>query len=916
MSTRKVSKMWLMALLLVVFVAGCGRERGTLSPTLTSISPNSGVQGQTVGVTLTGTNFATGARVNVGGALITVTNTAVLSGTRITATFAIAANATRGAVNISVTSSGITTNAETFTIVSGLAVNSTSPANGAAGVAVNQTLTATFSETLNCATVTASTFAVTGPGGTPVTGAVSCTGATATFTPAGVLASNTLYTAALTTGIADAEGDPLTSNFVWSFTTAPPPTVISTSPTNGATGVPINQPPISAAFSQTMNCATVTLSTFTVTGPGATPVAGTISCSGTTATFTSTSNLAINTIYAATITTGVTNLTGAPLASNFVWSFKTGSGPSVVPAVISTYPANNATGVPLNRKMTATFNEAMDPTTITTATFTVTGPGGVAVSGTVTYIATGSIATFAPTAPLVALTTYIATITTGAKDLTGTPLASNYSWTFTTGAAPDTTKPTIISTLPVNGAVNVPINQAVTATFSEPMDPATINSTTFTLAGPGGTPVPGVVTYAAVANAATFTPSANLAPNTLYTATVTTGATDLAGNPLGAGLVPNPWTFTTAAAADTTAPTIISTNPVNASANVAINATVNATFSEAMDPLTITTATFQLDGPGGAVITGTVTYDSINFIATFTPTSNLAANTTYTATMTAGATDLAGNPLGAGVAPNPWSFTTAAAVLPAVNLGTASTFGGFGGGAGMTNQGLLTVINGDIGTTGASTLMTGFHDGGAGCIYTETPLNVGTVNGLIYTAPPPPTVACPTEGTAATMAIATQAAADALTAFNATSPASMPPTVAAQGGELGGLTLPPGIYQSAPGTFGITLGDLTLDAQGNANAVWVFQMATSLTVGIAGPTGARNVILINGAQAKNVYWHVGSAATINAAGGGTMVGTILSQSGVSFSTAGNVALTVLNGRALALTGPVTMVNTVITVPAP
>ena len=214
MGARKVSKTWWMALLLVVFVAACGRERGTLAPTLTSISPNSGVQGQTVGVTLTGTNFATGATVGVGGALITVTNATVVSSTQITATFAIAANATPGAVSIRVTSSDITTNAVPFSIMSGLAVNSTSPADGAAGVAVNQTLTATFSETLNCATVTASTFTVAGPGGTPVTGVVSCSGTTATFTPAGVLASNTLYTATLTTGITDAEGDPLAGNFV------------------------------------------------------------------------------------------------------------------------------------------------------------------------------------------------------------------------------------------------------------------------------------------------------------------------------------------------------------------------------------------------------------------------------------------------------------------------------------------------------------------------------------------------------------------------------------------------------------------------------------------------------------------------------------------------------------------------------
>jgi hypothetical protein len=223
----------------------------------------------------------------------------------------------------------------------------------------------------------------------------------------------------------------------------------------------------------------------------------------------------------------------------------------------------------------------------------------------------------------------------------------------------------------------------------------------------------------------------------------------------------------------------------------------------------------------------------------------------------------------------------------------------------MTNQGIFTLINGDIGTTAASTLMTGFHDT-TGSVYTETPLNVGAVNGTIYTAPPAP-------GTAISFAIATQVAADAQTAFNNLSPASLPGGSDPFAGQLGGKTVAPGVYQSASGTFLITGSDLTLDAQGDPNAFWVFQTASSLTVGDTAP---RSVILINGAQAKNVYWQVGSSATINGAGGGTMVGTIIASAGVTFSTAGNVAITTLNGRALALNASVTLVNTNINVPAP
>ena len=146
----------------------------------------------------------------------------------------------------------------------------------------------------------------------------------------------------------------------------------------------------------------------------------------------------------------------------------------------------------------------------------------------------------------------------------------------------------------------------------------------------------GTVTYAAIAKTATFTPSSLLTNGALYTATVTNGAKGMAGNMLGVGPVPDPWTFTTAPVPNIVNPTIVSTTPANASTNIAVNATVNATFDKAMNPLTISTITFKLAVPSGVVINGTVAYDAINFIATFLPSSNLAANTTYTATVTTG----------------------------------------------------------------------------------------------------------------------------------------------------------------------------------------------------------------------------------------------------------------------------------------
>src|SRR6202166_4175525 len=694
------------------------------------------------------------------------------------------------------------------------------------------------------------------------------------------------------------------------------PLVVSVSPANAATSVAVTSL-VTATFNKAMNPTSLNTTSFTLAGPAGAAVAGTVASSGTTATFTPATPLAASSIYTGTITTGAIDTIGNTLANNFVWSFTTGN----IPTVISTNPLNAAINIPINRKITATFSEAMNPATVTTAgvfALTVT-TGGAVVPGTATYVAIDNTVIFSPTANLLPNKQYTATISTAAQNAAGNGLAANYVFSFTTGATADLTAPTITSTVPASAAINVPTNQTITATFSKPKDPSTITASgTFTVAvaGVGGAAVAGTVSY--TGNIATFKPTANLAASTQFTATITVAAKDLSGNALAVGAAPNPWSFTTGTGPNTTAPTITLTSPANAATGVALNAAVNATFSTAMNPLTITapgTFTLSVAGANGAAVTGTVTYNSQTNIATFTPSANLTASTEYTATVSNAAQDLSGNALAAGLVPNPWSFTTGLVAGPVgPNLASAATFGSFGGGAGITNQGINTVINGDIGTTGASTLVTGFHDHGTGCIYTETPLNVGLVNGNIDTAPPPPTVACPSEGTAVTGAIAQQAALDALNAYNNISPASRPGAPDPGAGQLGALTLAPGIYMAAGGSFQITGSDLTLDAQGNTNAIWVFQAASSLTVGA--PGAPRNIILINGAQAKNVFWYVGSSATINAAGGGTMVGTIIASAGVSFSTAGNVALVTLDGRALALNASVTMVNTVINVPAP
>src|SRR6185503_6693229 len=425
------------------------------------------------------------------------------------------------------------------------------------------------------------------------------------------------------------------------------PMVSYQDPANGATGVALNKK-IAVTFSEPMNPSTITASTF-ILKQGTRSVPGTVTYVGVTATFTPLGNLAPNTVYTARIKPGAKNLAGIALttsAIDFIWSFTTGATPdTTVPIVSFTVPANTATGVPISQKIAATFSEAMDPLTTTTATFTLK-QGTTPVVGTVTYA--GVTATFNPSSALAPSTTYTATITTGTMDLAGNALAITFVWSFTTGATLDTTAPTVSFTVPANAATGVAISQKIAATFTEAMDPLTTTTVTFALKR-GTTPVVGTVTFAGVT--ATFDPLNALAPSTTYTATITTGARDLAGNALASTFV---WSFTTGATLDTAAPTVSFTVPANAATGAAISQNISATFSEAMDPLTTTTVNFTLK-QGTTPVVGTVTYAGVT--ATFNPINALAPSTTYTATITTGTRDLAGNPLANSFS---WSFTTGA----------------------------------------------------------------------------------------------------------------------------------------------------------------------------------------------------------------------------------------------------------------
>ncbi|HPV40462.1 MAG TPA: Ig-like domain-containing protein [Spirochaetota bacterium] len=315
------------------------------------------------------------------------------------------------------------------------------------------------------------------------------------------------------------------------------------------------------------------------------------------------------------------------------------------PHITSTIPANNASNVPINSALVVIFNRAMDPATINQTTFYVSDSTGP-IPGTVIY--TGTSATFTPSAFFSPNTTYTATVTAAAADLDGKTLPANHTWRFSTGAAPDTTSPTVASTFPADGAANVAINSGISVTFDEAMDPATISTMTFMVQDfLLMIPVTGTVSY--TGNTALFSPIANLSPNTTYLATITTGATDLAGNPMAAD---HTWTFTTGTAPDLTPPAVTSTTPAGGATNVAVSSVVTVVFTEDIDPATISAGSFTIND-GASTIGGTVSCAAST--AVFSPSAAFSPSTTYTANLSTAIADLAGNTL---MATYTWSFTT------------------------------------------------------------------------------------------------------------------------------------------------------------------------------------------------------------------------------------------------------------------
>lgn len=317
-----------------------------------------------------------------------------------------------------------------------------------------------------------------------------------------------------------------------------------------------------------------------------------------------------------------------------------------------------------------------------------------------------------------------------------------------------------------------------------------------------------------------------------------------------------------------TAPTVLSTLPADGAMDVARNASVSATFSGAMDRASLTTTTFRVESGNPAVaIAGTVTYG--NSKADFFPAAHFSAGTRYTSTLTTGAKSDEGKALQAS---RSWTFTVGNAMAPVapVELGSAGNY------VIVAKSGVSTVptsaITGNIAVSpAAASYITGFSlTADSTNVFATSPQVTGRIYAADYASPTPSNL--------------TTAIGDMELAFTAAAARAADVTELGAG-NIGGMTLAPGVYKWGSGVLIPT----NLALSGPANSVWIFQIAQNLTV-----ANATRVSLTGGAVPKNVFWQVSGQVSLGTTS--HFEGVVLSQTSITLGTGASV-----NGRLLAQT---------------
>jgi hypothetical protein len=332
-------------------------------------------------------------------------------------------------------------------------------------------------------------------------------------------------------------------------------------------------------------------------------------------------------------TAGLQSSTSVPATAGEQAYFYTGAADDTsLPTIVSAVPYNGAGNIGVNITPGFVVSKAIDPVSINSSTFQIT-KAGTPLAGTYYINNTDTRISFVPNDPLPASTS-LQMVLNGVLDVEGHPLS--YSSNFQTGPGPDFQTPTVVATsIPQNGSV--PTNATLTVQFSESMDLTTFNSSNlhiydYTL----NQVIPATISWSADQSVAYLTPTSLLGAGRQFNLYIVSG-TDLAGNTLNG----DSFTFYTSLSSASSAPTVVAVNPINGSTGLGLNAVIEAQFSAAIDPNTVTGVT--LTGGGSTVVT-TPSFSAGNTVLQLVPAAPLAPATTYTFTI-AGVKDPAGNAL-------------------------------------------------------------------------------------------------------------------------------------------------------------------------------------------------------------------------------------------------------------------------------
>ena len=393
------------------------------------------------------------------------------------------------------------------------------------------------------------------------------------------------------------------------FNVVDPPRVISTVPEDGEVRVFTNLPVV-LEFNHAMNRSSVE-DAFGIDPP--TP--GGFEWQGALMRFRPDALLTNLTVYTITLATSARDLEGIHLLAPVAFSFRTTMGSDVYPPLIEDIIASRA---PIDAAVRVKFNEAMDRTS-TEAAFSIEPP----VAGAFAW--EGRTLVFIPSAPLDYDTTYTVRIAPTAQDLAGLPLGTQWIVTFRTIA--DTVPPIVVATSPRNNTKDLPLNQTVALTFSDDVDPLTLEGALSTS--------PAVLWNVTWSGAtATLVPRHSLERGTRYTITVGTGLADVRGNHL---VAPYVLALTTAGSSDRTPPTLLRAYP-SPGGRIAPDGTVTLTWSEAMNTTSVEAA--LLVSPAANV---SVRWSNVTLSVTF---QALEEGRVYTINVGPTAADASGNPTG------------------------------------------------------------------------------------------------------------------------------------------------------------------------------------------------------------------------------------------------------------------------------